>query len=60
MVCAFANEGKKQVAWRGKDKLVEVRMEKYLFGSIFYLAPQRKIDMGEVLPYPLTPIPCHI
>ena len=47
----------------GKGKLVEVRMERNLFGSILYLAPQRKIDMGEVLTYPLTSVPrslCHI
>ena len=50
---------------RGKDsKLVEVRMERDLFGCILFLALQQKIDMGEVLKYPLTPIPplslCHV
>ena len=38
-------------------------MEGDLFGSSLFLALQRQIDMGEVLTYPLTPIPlslCHI
>ena len=62
-VYTFASEGVKFVAKSGKGKLVEVRMERDLFGSILFLALQRQIDMGEVLTYPLTPIPlslCHI
>ena len=42
---------------------IEFRMERELFGSILFLALQRKIDVGEVLKYPLTPIPlslCHV
>ena len=35
-------------------------MERALFGSILYLAPQRKIDMREVLTYPLTPVPLSL
>ena len=35
-------------------------MERNLFGIILYLALQRKIDMGEVLTYPLTPIPLNL
>ena len=62
-IFTFATEGQKYKL-RGKDdKIVEVRMERDLFGSILFLALQRKIDMGEVLKYPLTPVPlslCHI
>ena len=38
-------------------------MEPDLFGSIIFLALQRKIDIWEVLKYPQTPVPiscCHI
>ena len=62
-VSPSANESIKFVARSGKGNLVKVRMETDLFGSIMYLAVQRKIDVGEVLTYPLTTIPlslCHI
>ena len=55
----FATEGQKYQM----NKLIEVRMERDLFGSILFLALQCKIDMGEVLKYPLAPIPlslCHV
>ena len=56
----FATEGKTYKVG-GKDKqLVAVRMERDLFGSILFLALQRKIDMGEVLKYPLTPVPLSL
>ena len=38
-------------------------MERHLFGSILYLTLERKINIEEVLTYPLTTIPlslCHI
>ena len=38
-------------------------MVRDLFGSILFLSLQHKIDMEEVLSYPLTPIPlplCHV
>ena len=38
-------------------------MERDLFGSILFIALRRKVDMGMVLQYPLTPIPlslCHV
>ena len=38
-------------------------MVRDLFGSILYASLQRKIDMAEILKYPLTPIPlslCHV
>ena len=62
-VCIFANKGIKEVARCGKGNLVEVRMERDLFGSIFCLALKRKINKEEVLTYPLTAILrslCHV
>ena len=61
-VRTFAMEGEKYLM-PGKEKLVEVKMERDLFGSILFIALQRKIDMGVVLRYPLTPTPlslCHV
>ena len=37
-------------------------MMRDLFGSILFLALQKKVDMEAVLKYPLTPVPlslCH-
>ena len=31
-----------------------------LFGSILYMSLQRKVDMGQVLKYPLTPVPLSL
>ena len=57
----FANEGaKRKVKLNGKVK--EMKMERDLFAKILCLALDQEIDMGEVLKYPLTPIPlafCH-
>ena len=36
---------------------MEVKIERDLFGSILFLPLQRKIDIGERLHLPLTPIP---
>ena len=40
-----------------KNKIIEVKMERDLFRSILFLAFQRKIDTGEMLKFPLTPVP---
>ena len=37
-----------------------VEMVRDLFGSILFLALQRKIDMAEVLSFPLTPTPLSL
>ena len=37
-----------------------VEMVRYLFGSILFLAFQRKIDMAKVLSFPLTPTPLSL
>ena len=62
-IFTFATEGQKYKLRDNNDKIVEVRMERDLFGCILFLALQQKIDMGEVLKYPLTPVPlslCHV
>ena len=32
----------------------------YLFGSILYISLQRKVDIAQVLKYPLTPVPLSL
>ena len=62
-VKTFANEGCKYVKKSKDNKIIQLTMERDLFGSILFIALQRKIDMGEILKYPLTPVPsslCHI
>ena len=44
-------------------KLQEVGIARDVFGNTLYLALEKKVDMEEVLKYPLTPVPlslCHI
>ena len=55
----FATEaGKKRI--ENKDgKLVEASLVRDLFWSILYLSLQRRIDMTEVLTYPLLQFPFH-
>ena len=58
----FANEGKRY-SLRSNNKVASVQMVHDLFGSVFFLSSQHKIDMEEVFSYPLTPIPfslCHV
>jgi len=58
----FASEGKTYRMKGTSEKVEAVRIERDLFGSILYLALENKIDIGEVLKYPLTPVPlslCH-
>ena len=53
---SFAKEGA-NLNSTDKNKIMEVKMEHDLFGSILFLALQWKIDMGEILKFPLTPVP---
>ena len=61
-ICNFAKE-QAQYRLRGADnKIVAVEMMRDLFGSILVVSMQRKIDMAQLLTYPLTPVPlslCH-
>ena len=60
-LATFASEG---VPLKKKDgKVTEVKMERNLFGRLLCIALGKKIDIGEVLRYPLTPVPlsmCHL
>lgn len=54
-------EKKKKV--KVADKLVEVRLQRDLFGQLLVVALEKKIDIDKILTYPLTPIPfslCHL
>ena len=59
----FASQaGRFKVSSASEKKLVTVTMTRDLFGSILFHALQSKVDMEEVLKYPLTPVPlslCH-
>ena len=62
-ICSFATEcGKRRC--RGIDgKVVAACLVRDLFGSLLYLSLQKKVDIGEVLKHPLTPVPlslCHV
>ena len=60
----FATEnGLFKVSSRLQEKITSVAITRDLFGSILFHALQSKIDMAEVLSYPLTPVPlmlCHV
>ena len=56
---SFAKEGA-NFKLTTKNKIMEVKMERDLFGSILRLALQQKIDMGEMLKFPLTPVPLRL
>ena len=53
----FANEGVVKAVKGATKRLYEVKMERDLFGQIFMYSLQNKIDMGELLKYPLNPVP---
>ena len=40
-----------------KNKITEVKTERHLFWNILFTTLQRKIDMGEMLNFPLIPVP---
>lgn len=44
-------------------KVVELRMQRDLFGQLLCISLKKSLDIGKVLTYPLTPVPlsmCHI
>jgi hypothetical protein len=59
-VITFASEvGKHKI--KGSDgKVVAACLVRDLFGSILYHSLEQKIDMAEVLKYPLTPVPLSL
>ena len=63
MIKDFASQaGRFKISSASDKKLMTVTMTSDLFGSILFHALQAKVDMGEVLQYPLNPLPlslCH-
>ena len=55
----FASEGAKRSVKDG-ERLVAVKMQRDLFGSLLCVSLERKLDMGQVLKYPLTPVPMSL
>ena len=53
---SFATEGTKDIKV-SDGKIISVCIMRVLFASILFLSPERKVDMAEVLLYPLTPVP---
>lgn len=44
-------------------KVIEVGMQRHLFGQLLCFSLQKTLDIHNVLKYPLTPVPmsmCHI
>ena len=62
-IFSFSSEGVKTKRIRGDGKIQEVKMERDLMGRILAIALENKVDIKQVLEYPLTPVPlslCHI
>ena len=59
-IFSFANEGASYSLKGAKSKLMAVEMVPDLFRSILFLALQKKIDMAEVLSFPLTRTPLSL
>lgn len=53
----FASEGVRIKKTRIDRKVQELRMERDLFGRILAIALEEKVDIRNVLEYPLTPVP---
>ena len=53
----FATELRKKKVQTSDGKVLAAYFVRDLFGSLLCLSLERQIDMNEVLPYPLTPVP---
>ena len=56
-VYTFASDGAKYKKSRADGKVVELKMERDLMGRFLCIALENKVDMAEILSYPLTPVP---
>ena len=56
-ILIFSTESGKLKVRGAEGKIIEATLIRDLFGSILCLSMQQKIDMAEVLKYPLTPVP---
>ena len=52
----FATESAKHKVREAEGKITEATMIRDLFGSMLRLSMQQKVDMADVLKYPLTPV----
>ena len=58
----FSSEGAKVEKKSTDGKVIEMKMERNLFDKLLCVALEKKIDLKEILRYPLTPVPlslCH-
>lgn len=61
-ISTFASENKSLVR-KSNGKIEEVKTERDLFGRILVLSIENKLDIKNILSFPLTPVPlsmCHI
>lgn len=56
----FATEAGKRKLKQSDGKVVAACLVRDLFGNILYHSLKQKIDMGEVLKHPLTPVPLSL
>ena len=59
-ICSFATEAGTKNIKVGDGKIISVCLVRELFGSILFLSLERKVDMAEVLSYPLTQVPLSL
>ena len=57
---SFATEGGTKNIKVGDCKIISACLIRDLFSSILFLSMERKVDMAEVLSYPLTPVPLSL
>ena len=57
---SFASEGGTKNIKVGNGKIISACLIRDLFGSILFLSLERKVDMAEVLSYPLIPVPLSL
>ena len=57
---SFATEGGTKNIKVGDCKIISACLIRDLFSSILFLSLERKVDMAEVLSYPLTPVPLSL
>ena len=56
-VNTFASDGAKYKKSRADGKVIKLKMERDLMGRLLCIALENKVDMAEILSYPLTPVP---
>ena len=59
-IYAFATEAGPKNIKVGDGKIISACLIRVLFGSVLFLLLEPKVDMVEVMPYPLTPAPLSL